>query len=308
MNFLQQLEKLRESVPHPAILTVRSENCNYCPYMAGGKNSYLMIGHNQNEDCFYGYFTGFCQDTVDTAFTEKSQWCYECIDCKECYNCNFCQDCLNCSNSELLYDCKNCTSCFLCINLRHKQFYILNRPFSKKEYDAKIAELKKLPREKLFEMFEEEKTRQPHIFMQGYNNENVTGNHISWSKNAHECFNINDTEDCFYIGNGYQIKDCMDCNYIAMGSELNYFCHSAVSLYNSNFCDICWYSQNLEYSEYVFNSHDCFGCISLNHASYRILNVQYKPEEYWLRVAEIKTQMKKEGIYGEFFKSNYPEL
>lgn len=185
--------------------------------------------------------------------------------------------------------------------------YIQQAIFEKK-YETKITELKKLPQEKLFEMLEKEKRKHPHIFMQGYNNENVTGNHISWSKNAHECFNINDAEDCLYIGNGYQIKDCMDCNYTAMGSELNYFCHSAVSLYNSNFCDVCWYSQNLEYCEYVFNSHNCFGCVSLNHASYRILNIQYKPEEYRRRVVDIKAQMKKEGIYGDFFMSNYQKL
>ncbi|MEK7528784.1 MAG: hypothetical protein AAB592_03375, partial [Patescibacteria group bacterium] len=58
----------------------------------------------------------------------------------------------------------------------------------------------------------------------------------------------------------------------------------------------------------VFNSHDCFMCVGINHTEYRILNQPYQKEEYFKRVLETTDAMKKDGTWGKWFASAYPEV
>lgn len=311
MNFFQRLQSLRESRPMPNILTVRSENSDYSPYHAAGKNCYRLVGHIQSEDCYYGFWVGLSRDCVDCAFTEKSELCYECVDIQECYNCNFCRDCGNCSDCDFCYDCKGSQNCFGSVNLRNKQYHIFNQPYSKEEYFEKVRELKRAYQRLDQPPAEFSKLQEslPHIAMHGFNNENAMGDHIFNSRNTFYCFDVSNQEDTMYIYNSIQMKDSMDCNYSSLGAELDYMCHSGVTLFNSNFCSVCWYSQNLEYCEYVFNSHDCFGCVSRSHAEYEILNEKYSKDEYFKKVAHIKEELKREGNYGKWWwPSPYEEI
>lgn len=307
MHFFERLQKLRESRPHPCIVSVGSENCAYSPYHARGKNCYLIVGHVLSEDCLYGIWLGVSRDCVDCAFSEKSELLYECVDCRECYNCNFSQDCITCSDCDFCYDCKSCQNCFGCVNLRNKQFHIFNKPYSKEEYFEKVRALKGQHHElgKAPVEFVQLKNMLPHIAFQGVQNENVTGNHIFHTRNAFYCFDINEAEDVTYIFNSIGIKDCSDMAYSSIGTELCYMCHSGVTLFNSNFCNVCWYSQNLEYCEFVYNSHDCFGCVSRSHAEYEILNEKYSKDEYFKKLAQLKDELKKDGTYGRWW---WPEL
>jgi hypothetical protein len=91
-------------------------------------------------------------------------------------------------------------------------------------------------------------------------------------------------------------------------SEQCYEIMSGGNLIECMYCYGCWYSNNLTYCELVYNSHDCFGCVSLNHAEYCILNKQYPKEEYFKKVEEIKQQMKADGTWGQWFESTYPEV
>lgn len=302
MHFFDELEHLRKSVPAPAILTVRSENCDYCPYHANGRNSYMIIGHNLCEDCYYGLWVGLSRDCTDCCFTEKCELCYECVDCKESYNCDFCQECVNCNDCEFCFDCKGLGNCFGCVNLRNKQFHIFNKPYSKENYFAEVIRIKKNNKAPSYPTgFENLKKTLPHNCMRGFNNEKVAGDHISNSRNAFYCFDASEQEDTMYMFNAFNTKDAVDCSNTGQGSELNYMCHSAVTLFNSNFCNISWHSQNLEYCEYVFNSHDCFGCVGRNHAEYEILNKKYSKEEYFKEVARIKNELTKDGTYGRWW-------
>lgn len=149
----------------------------------------------------------------------------------------------------------------------------------------------------------------PHVYLQGYQNENIVGDHVFNSKNVYFGFDVSEQEDTMYVFNSHQAKDSIDIAYSSIGTELSYMCHSGVTLFNSNFCNICWYSQNLEYCEFVMNSHDCFGCVSRSHAEYEILNQKYSKDEYFKRVAQIKDELKREGSYGRWWwPSPYEEI
>ena len=314
MSFLNDFQKLRESVPHPPMLTINNENADYCPYNTNSKGCYLLVGHNSDEDCFYGYWVGFSKDCVDCSFIEYSTLCYECVDVKNSYNCNFSHDIRDCVDCDFCYDCVGCSDCMFCVNLRRKCYCIFNKQYTKDEYEKNVVKIKEMAEsgafggsvnmENLITQYEKFKISQPHICVQGYNKEDCLGDHIYNSKNALYSFDVSGMEDCCYVCNSTQSKDIYDVNFCAW-AELLYECHSGAKLYNSSFCDTCWYSQNLEYCEYVFNSHDCFGCVALNHAKYCILNKPYSEVDYFAKVAEIKAEMKRTGEYGKMFESQY---
>ena len=100
----------------------------------------------------------------------------------------------------------------------------------------------------------------------------------------------------------------MDCDQIGYDpSELLYECIGNSGNTNCNFCYASWHNADIEYCEHVFNSHDCFGCISRSHAEYEILNQKYSKEDYFKRVREIKEELKREEMYGKWLlPSTYP--
>jgi hypothetical protein len=48
-----------------------------------------------------------------------------------------------------------------------------------------------------------------------------------------------------------------------------------------------------------------FGCCGLKHGNYQILNKKYSEDEYQKLKLEIITEMKSQGIYGDFFPVKY---
>jgi hypothetical protein len=94
----------------------------------------------------------------------------------------------------------------------------------------------------------------------------------------------------------------MDCDTAGRNVSLIYNSINA-GIDNSNLiCDaVCWTCSFVEYSMYCFNSNNCFGCVGLRKKNYCILNKEYRKDEYEEIVENIKKELKKEGIYGQFF-------
>ena len=120
-------------------------------------------------------------------------------------------------------------------------------------------------------------------------------------------YNCTFTQDCLYCERPIKgLKDMVDCAFCFDHSENCYEIVSGVKLVNSHFCYFTWFSTDLEYCEFVFNSRDCFGCVGLNHKAYHILNQPYERDEYFKKKAEIITEMKAQGTYGKHISSTFP--
>ncbi len=307
MSYIKKMEELRMKVPRMALVAVNCENSPYVSYSGNTKNCHLLSGSEFDEDCYYGFWLYDSKSCTDCDYSQKCELCYECVDCIECYNTNFSQDCSNSTDCEYCYDCVGCNNCFGCTGLRRKQYMIGDKQYSKEDYSEKVAAIKKdFSHEQLMDMLEQVKLKSPRMYVHEMNNENCSGDYVYRSKNAHECFDVKDLEDCFYCNNSVSLKDCMDMSNSYYHSELNYEVMSEMDLVNCNFCVTCFYSSNLDHCELVYNSHDCFGCFSLNHAQYYIFNEQYGKEEYGQKVAEIIKEMKESGEYYKFPVSTYP--
>lgn len=307
MTFLEEFELLRQKTPHIGLQCVQNENSPYCQYTEKSKNCYMTFASYTCEDCMYNHRLFYCNDCCDSAQCVRCQLCYECVDCHNCYNCDFCQQCEQAIDTLWSYDCAGVHDCFGCVGLRKKAFCIFNEQFSKEEYMARLPQLKKMPFTEVQSRVLPLLTSVPRIAMYGKNNEGSYGDNIHNCKDSFWIFDSFGLRDCYY---GYfedEAKDLYDCTHLGWAEQ----CYQIMSggyLNNCMFCTGCWFSNNLEYCELVYNSHDCFGCVSLNHKEYHILNRPYSKEEYFKRVLEIKDRLKKDGEWGKWFSSTYPEV
>ncbi len=307
--FFEQILELNNKVPHQSVFVISgtSENSDYTNCTGYLKNCYLIFESDHNENCMYSNLLKNSRSILDSSFCYDSELCYECIDCLNCYNLKYSKDCTNCSDSWLLQDCSDCSDCIGCINQRHKKYMIFNVQYSKEEYEKlkptipldKFSGINKVTSEckKFFQS-------QPHrnVFIE--QTENCSGDHLLKSKNAHQCFDSKDLEDCRYCQRlSLNVKDCMDYNSWGDRAELIYQSSACGdNIYNLKFCATCTTNvSNLEYSIECARSKNLFGCVGLIGREYCILNKQYTKEEYEKLVPRIIADMKKRGEYGEFF-------
>ena len=88
------------------------------------------------------------KDSVDCMFTDGAELSYECFSYGlASYNCNFSNYLRTSNDLEYCELCFSCKYCFGCIGLQHKEYYILNKPYSPEEYHKKVAEIKASLRE-----------------------------------------------------------------------------------------------------------------------------------------------------------------
>lgn len=298
MDFLEELEQLRCKTPRLFNINIGSQNSDYCTHSDKNKNCYLLFAANFNEDCLYGGIVLNSRDCVDCNYCEYSELCYDCLDIDHCYNCNFSQDLKNCSDCTLCYDCIGCQNCFGSVGLRQKQYHFFNKQLSQKEY-------RKCAMEFDLERFGELKEKTPRQAAHLLQSENCTGEFVIRSKNCRACFDAHECEDCFYLQDCWRTKDSMDITF-SDGSELIYECFSiGLGSYNCNFSNYIRSCSDCEYCELCFNCKNCFGCVGLQSKEFYILNKPYSREEYFAKIAEIKTGMRADESYGKHLPTTY---
>jgi len=317
-SFFEQNWTLLQKVPRPALIESNANNCSYCNYFADGKECYLCFGSIAVENCLYGspYESKNC---VDTYLARECEYCYECIDCEKMSNSSFCQDCSSSLNMLYCFDCKNCNDCIGCVGLRSKQYYIFNKSYSKEEYTENKNHLLAAGRvglEGIEKRFKELKLNFPHKFSITLQCSDVSGDHIMYSKNALQCFDVKRAKDVKYCKQMIDLKDVYDSNYC----EFMELCYEYLGFWKDSqtkFSNTCGESNDIIYSDFCSASSNLFGCIGLRSKQYCILNEQYTKEEYEALVSKIIAHMNevpyvdsKERFYkyGEFFPADLSPL
>jgi hypothetical protein len=304
-SFFDQFNDLLVNVPRIALMNKDPENSEYCNFAGNNKDCYLAVaGSWNNENCFYGYRLSHCKDCIDCKFTEKCELCYEVITGFNLYKCVYCQSCYDSTECYFSYDLKGCDHCVFSAGLRNKSYYVYNSPCSKEEFQKIVADISS--RQKLSMMregYDDMLKRAVRPYAELVNCENCTGDQLFNCMNARESYDAFKIENAKYFMIGEDAKDVMDCSAFGIGeSQLSYEAMSAgVGSYNCHFTNANWTNRDTFYCETISNSNNCFGCVSLNHKEYCILNKQYSKEEYEKKVGEIIECMRKSGEWGEFF-------
>ena len=297
--FFEQFKELELAVPKLALINAKSENSTYTNYSAENRNLYMVVGGLGAEDCYYSYRVFYSKDICDCYDIYKCERCYECSESGNLYNCIFCTNCFNSFDLVLCKDCIGCKNCFGCVNLRNKQFYIYNQPFSEENYRSKVTELKK--NLKLVKPdIEKLHATVPHRFAQQVQCENITGDQLWQCKDCTNCYTLKNSRDCAYTRIGENGKDCTDCNFCD-NCELQYLSCNNEKNYNIMFSSLIWYCKYVLYSMNCFNSQYLFGCTGMKKHEYCIFNKQYSKKEYDDLAAKIIAHMQSTGEWGEFF-------
>jgi len=301
--FFEQFKELQKEVPRWPRIFVNCENCDFTNNCAECKDCYLAFSSYESENVHYGVRVYNSHNCLDAYHLYDSEYCSNCLSCRKCYNVHFSQLAENCNDSYFLFDCKACQNCILCAGLRQKSYMILNKQYSKEEYEIYKKEfLKKINTEKdeVLKLFENLKASIPHRDLQITNSENCVGDYISSSKNLTHCFYATDCEDCANIFNSYSMKNTYDGFALDRG-EICVECDTSFETYNCAFTTYVGSSHFLKYCDQCFYIDYCFGCIGLNRRKYMILNKQYSKEEYEKLVSKIIEHMKKTGEWGKPF-------
>ena len=304
MSFIEAFKKLQAETPRLAIINTNSENSAFTNYSTFNRNCYLVSGTHYSEDVYHAQYCVGLTSCVDCLDVEKSELCYECVFSEKCYNCSFGSYLVGCFNCDYSHDLMNCQNCFLSTSLQNQSYCILNKQLSKEQYEEQRRFLLKTnsPKE-LLHMLGDLRYKIPQRPYFQKNCEDCVGHNLRNCRNLTFCFNVKNAEDVIYGGtNINQCKNSVDCDNIAatMAEEL-YQSIGGTGSYGLVCCNVNWFSQNCFYCELVFNSHDCFGCISRNHAEYEILNVKYPKEEYFKRIELIKGELKAAGEWGKMW-------
>jgi len=302
--FFEQFNELIEKVPFGhLIIGGEVENCDYTNYLMTSKNCYLLSSSDYDEDCYYSTYVFRSKNCFDCLFVNDSELLCQCIDSNNCYGSAFLQDCQNVSDSYFCFDCKGCQNCIGCVGLRNKKFYIMNEKCSEDEFEKKKAAF--FGQNKNFDVlrkqFNEFRLKFPHKYAEIEGCVNSYGDRLSNCKNAENCFDLVEAQDCKNVALGLKARDCMDCVGIP-NSELCYLSTASPEDYALQFCAVTWpKSTFLQYCMFCRMSNNSFGCVSLHKNEYCILNKQYTKSEYEKLLSKIIEYMRNTGEWGEFY-------
>ncbi len=318
-NFFVQLKELQEKTPFMEKVIDYSTNVNsdYVNHAGSCKNCYLIFTADYCENVYYSSTLAHVRDSSDLIMGYESELTYGCIGGSGSSSCFFSSNCSKSVHVWYSLRCTGCTDCFGCVNLKNKSNCIFNEQYTKEEYKKKIAEMNldkhsghaKI-REHIYDFWKKFPNKYVHCRM----NHNSTGEYVVLSKNAKQCYQVAQAEDCAYCQfiTLPTVKDTYDFTDWGHGVER---CiettNSGEGSYEVNYCASVWGNvRNIEYSMFVINSSNCFGCVNLRKKEYCILNKQYTKEEYFALREKIVTDLeenpyidKKGRIfkYGEFF-------
>lgn len=318
--FFQQVRELFEVAPRSfAYHTGSLINSEYTNYSADNKNAYLSYSVIGCEDVMYSDSIDKSKNTLDCSSVQKLDSCYSNVDCEGNYNSCYMVNSQNCIDSYFLYDCANCQDCALSCNLRNQRFVFKNQKLTKEEYENAVLELKLTSStgvEKTKKIFDSMlKEDAVHRYAQIINSPDVTGDHISNSRNIVYGFDVHNCENIKYASRVLlNTKDSYDLQGLAQGELIYEAVAASFGTYNDHFCYITLGSKDCEYSLILRNCSDCFGCVGLTNAKYCILNKQYEKDEYFVEVEKIKKHMMdmpfidvigRKYFYGEFFPHEF---
>ncbi|TSC75327.1 MAG: Uncharacterized protein G01um101433_901, partial [Parcubacteria group bacterium Gr01-1014_33] len=202
-SFFAQLNDLIRATPQVALETDSSTlvNSDYVNHAATAKNCYLIFIADYCENVLYSSILIRNKDMMDSLMMADSELCYFDIGCGRSYMTHFSEDCRECRNVYFSKECVNCSDCFGCINLKNKSYYIFNQPYTREEYEKKVAEFAvhtwdglQKTREKVFAFWK----TQPHKYMHERHNERTTGDYVYFSKNVKSGFIVRTAEDSRY--------------------------------------------------------------------------------------------------------------
>lgn len=133
-NILRQFNDLKLKLPHRHMVSLKVDNCTG-DYIYESKNSHDCYDSQRAWDCAYLAQTIDMKDCHDCNYTEENELCHEYIAYYRNNNVQYSVGCFNSSNLQYCAYCISSKDLFGCIGLKHKQYCIFNKQYTKEEYE-----------------------------------------------------------------------------------------------------------------------------------------------------------------------------
>jgi hypothetical protein len=147
-----ETEKLFNTTIVPYMLKVKSIDSSG-NWVDNSKNTKYSFGCGNVENGKYLFCIRGAKDVMDyTYWGKSSELMYEvCSAGIQCSSMFFCNESWNAnSNLEYCYNCFSCNYCFGCVGLNKKEYFILNKKYSREEYFKMVGKIKKQMVENIF--------------------------------------------------------------------------------------------------------------------------------------------------------------
>lgn len=128
------LERLKQIVPHQAVLATHSENVSGS-HVFHSKNTFESFFADRCQDCAYCAQVVDLKDCFDNNYTEENELCYEYLGMYANSHTAFSLFCRHTNETYYSDYCVNCEYIFGCSNVRDKKYCILNKQYTKEEYE-----------------------------------------------------------------------------------------------------------------------------------------------------------------------------
>lgn len=145
INYLR--EKCRaffQTEPHRALICENNQNCTG-DHLYNSKNSELCFDSKDLEDCYNCVrVAGGVKSAMNyVSWGFPAELIYMCAACGDnAYNLRFCSTCTtNVSNATYCYLLTGCSDMFGCVGMKKKKYCILNKQYSKEEYEKLVPKI-----------------------------------------------------------------------------------------------------------------------------------------------------------------------
>jgi len=286
-DFITEYETLELKIPMRSFHRLNSEDIEYGDFLYNTKSAYFSFDCTQSQNIIYVNDSFKAKDSCDGNYVIESENCYESFDVVQSHNCTYVNSCSRIYNSYFCWDCYDSHDLFGCSHLRHKEYCIFNKQYTKESYDKLFVELQKNRIDENIRMAEQISLQFPITTTHVESSENCDyGNHIINSKNLYLCFDTNACENGGYLYDTHLTKYSYDMTQ-SSHCEYSYECSDSTKLNNCFYMSFCSEMYDSGFCESCTKSNHLFGCISLENKEYCILNKQYTKEEYQKTVSKI---------------------
>ena len=138
-----EFDSFTRSFPKKYTHRIQAENC-IGDYLNGAKNCWHCFNIGDGEDLRYCDALYGAKDCMDvSSFGEHIEHIYESgtIGINDCYLWFCFASVQNCANLLYCLECRQCQNCFGCISLKRNSYCVLNKQYTKAEYQALLPKL-----------------------------------------------------------------------------------------------------------------------------------------------------------------------
>ncbi len=307
ISALKQFYELLREIPQLWIINddgVHSENCAYCCDFSYSKDSYLVTWSWRTELCMYADNVNDAKWVIDSHSTNNSENAYECIACDKVFTCFYLTNSFNCAQCWYGFDLQWCTNCIWCVGLRNKQYQILNKQFTKEEFEKQLKKIQEQWRVWLKNAYQKLLEQSVHKSMYNLDTQDCIWDNLVKGKNMIFCNDVWRGKDCKRF---FAWDTPIYCQDIIQSGQCE-LCYESITPDDSFWCAFtlrCWKCTRVFYSDNCHGCTDCFLCSWLKNMSYCILNKQYTKAEYEDLVPQIIDHMEEAWEWWEFFHPEY---